>query len=670
MKKYFIFLVISFILINKLDVFSVPDDTKDFAFIADVRIDSINNQINFIWQADTNARMYYIKRKLKADKDFPPEYYAELTADASSFTDSAVSRGTSYEYGFEKWCGKYSAWNYFNAGWDLPPVISRGTLLLLVDSTMAMVLSEELNRLALDITGDGWLVILKKAPRATDFDKAKMERTKNIILDVYNKSNGNLRSVLLLGRVPVPFAGDYAIDGHDPDHKGAWPADTYYADIDGNWTDSIVSSDLSNYSHQFNYPFDGKFDNSSIPSDVDLELGRIDFFDLPAFKDSEIELMRNYLRKNHEYRTKIISYEQNAVIDDKFKTYSNEEFASAAWLNFSALMPIANIDTASIRQHLLTNRYLFSYGCNSGGINSCYLVGYTSEFPDNPPQSAIYTALGSYFGDWFFPDNFLRAALASHEAVIASFWLGRPFWHLHHLGLGETLGYSTKISQNNLLTYESTSKYGNRMPHIELLGDPTLRIHILEPPSDLEIVNLAENRIKLKWNAPIDAPFGYIVLRSGSFNEPFELIPSLQQGTEYIDSLPLLGENIYQVRAVKEEHTPTGSYWNNSTGIFGSVKFPVIASTKKLSIFAAPNPASRFTTLAINSKIDGNVHISLFDAIGKKINSWINKTSVPGLSTIDLELTDGAGTYLARGSYIIFATDGEGHSDSFKIIIK
>lgn len=47
--------------------------------------------------------------------------------------------------------------------------------------------------------------------------------------------------VFLLGRVPVPYSGDIAPDGHQNDHRGAWPCDGYYACLEGIWTDNTVN---------------------------------------------------------------------------------------------------------------------------------------------------------------------------------------------------------------------------------------------------------------------------------------------------------------------------------------------------------------------------------------------------------------------------------------------
>jgi hypothetical protein len=88
--------------------------------------------------------------------------------------------------------------------------------------------------------------------------------------------------VFLLGRIRVPYSGDIYPDGH-PDHEGAWPADVYYADMNGAWTDNAVNVTVANDERHRNVPEDGKFDQSVLPTDVELQIGRVDFANMPAF---------------------------------------------------------------------------------------------------------------------------------------------------------------------------------------------------------------------------------------------------------------------------------------------------------------------------------------------------------------------------------------------------
>src|SRR5437762_840004 len=131
-------------------------------------------------------------------------------------------------------------------------------------------LATELTRLQQDLTGDGWTVIRKDVSRT-----ATVASVKSLIKAEYDADRANVKAVFLFGHVPVPRSGDINPDGHD-NHKGAWAADTYYADMDGAWTDSTVNDTSAERADNYNTPGDGRFDQSEIPSDLELAVGRVD----------------------------------------------------------------------------------------------------------------------------------------------------------------------------------------------------------------------------------------------------------------------------------------------------------------------------------------------------------------------------------------------------------
>src|SRR5262249_49930055 len=145
--------------------------------------------------------------------------------------------------------------------------------------------------------------------------------------------------------------------------------------------------------------------------------------------------------------------------------------------------------------------------------------------------------LGSYFGDWDNESNFLRAPLGSGYCLTTS-WAGRPHWFYHHMGLGETIGRSTIASQNNEYggVYPVANQY-TRLGHVALLGDPTLRMHPVVPPSNLQ-ANSNGSTITLTWNASNDADVvGYHVYRGGGPNGQFARLTSTPiSGTSFTDS--------------------------------------------------------------------------------------------------------------------------------------
>src|SRR5262249_22985188 len=153
----------------------------------------------------------------------------------------------------------------------------------------------------------------------------------------YRADPEHTQAVFLLGHIPVPYSGDLAPDGH-VEHMGAWPADLYYGVLDGEWTDANVNDASASDPRNWNVPGDWKFDQSEPTSAVALHVGRVDFAHLPASALSEVELLRQYLRKDHNFRQGRLQAQPRGLIDDNFGLRDGEAFAANGWRNFSALL--------------------------------------------------------------------------------------------------------------------------------------------------------------------------------------------------------------------------------------------------------------------------------------------------------------------------------------------
>src|SRR5205814_1305262 len=154
---------------------------------------------------------------------------------------------------------------------NVPLSENRGCVLLIVDNTQSKPLAVELKRLEEDLIGDGWSV--------TRFDVARSETVtsiRNRIKMLYRANPNEVKSVFLFGHVPVAYSGDIVPDGHTPDHRGAWPCDGFYADMDGLWTDSLIKDSSAVEARNRNLPGDGKFDQSTFPAALKLMIGRVD----------------------------------------------------------------------------------------------------------------------------------------------------------------------------------------------------------------------------------------------------------------------------------------------------------------------------------------------------------------------------------------------------------
>ena len=225
-----------------------------------------------------------------------------LPKEAVSHTDINVVPGERYTYTLYKDFNDFVGEGYVTAGIEASLMEDRGKLLLLAASNHAAALAIELARLECDLAGDGWTVLRRDLPpmmvEPSNTNPSVWQARSNEIASVkaliaaeYDADPSGLKAVFLLGHLPVPYSGNLNPDAH-PEHKGAWPADVYYGDVDADWTDSSVSNSAASDPRNRNVPGDGKFDQNYLLSRVELQVGRVDFAGLPAFPLSEAALLR------------------------------------------------------------------------------------------------------------------------------------------------------------------------------------------------------------------------------------------------------------------------------------------------------------------------------------------------------------------------------------------
>jgi hypothetical protein len=531
-----------------------------------------------------------------------------LSGSNTTFVDPNVAIGIPYEYQIVKKTAAYTGYGYIYSGIHVPTTENRGKLLLVVENTHADDLANELYRLQLDLVGDGWTVIRLDVNRA---DSAA--NIKQLIKAHHAADPENVKALFLFGHVPVPYSGDIVPDGHYREHEGAWPCDGYYADMDGVWTDNRVKVTLANDPRNHNVPGDGKFDQCTFPAPLKLIIGRVDLANMPgrtsfggpATFPSERELLRNYLNKDHSFRKKITSAPQRGIVGDYFGTRDGEAFAASGWRNFAPFFGGANI--TSLKQEgtwirtLSTNAYLWAYGCGSGSFTSIggmgsvgrYADGVTTELVTGNIQAVFTMLYGSWLGDWDSEDNIQRAVLATRDYGLTCAWSGRPHWFLQHMALGEPIGFSTLITQNDGFTglYKNQRNSCAGWTHIALMGDPTLRMHVVAPPANVN-ATISNNDVTLAWNpAHEDAIAGYHVYRATNPNGPFSRLNiSPVTATGFVDPNGASGNYTYMIRAVKLEVSASGSYLNLSEGEFAAPNIPqnITSTTNAPTIASIP----------------------------------------------------------------------------------
>ncbi len=595
MRQYIsAFLALLFALASTSVVRAV-ENTWDYSVQVSSSVQMSPASITLTWPQDTNGtpQSYTIFSKAPATSSWGAG--TALPGSATSYSDTNVLAGSAYEYRIVKAAGGYTGYGYIKTGINAPLVDTRGKVVLLVDATFTTSLAAELGRLEQDLAGDGWTVVRHDISR-TD----SVANVKALIKATYDADPVNVKSVFLFGHVPVPYSGQLNPDGH-PDHVGAWPADAFYGDMDGHWTDSSVNytqtlnTDPADAARMSNFPGDGKFDQTTLPSAVELAVGRVDLSNMPgrltwggpATFANETELLRKYLNKDHNFRHRQTNPARRAVVGDYFGSRGGEAFGASGYRSFAPLVGASNIRNLNIEfndqkgvwiPHVAQNDYLLAYGCGAGsyatmaglGATGLYNDGSTTEMVSNNVRGVFNLLFGSWFGDWDHEDNFLRAPLATDYGLVSA-WSGRPHWFLHGLGQGETIGDAARLAQNNTGEYETQINSSSNRIHIALMGDPTLRLHPVVPPTDFN-GDTHGRTASLSWTASSDSNVvGYHVYRRGSANPAFTRLTTSPIATTNYSDANATGDATYMVRAIKLESTTSGSYHNASQGVFYTV---------------------------------------------------------------------------------------------------
>jgi len=569
---------------------SKADSTWVYAvqITADVQISP--PQLRLTWEADQyGANSYTIYRKAKTATSWGSPI-ATLSGTVTNYTDLNVTVGSTYEYQIieASAIGTYTSYGYIYGGINAPLVDDRGRVILIVATNSTIGLSNELSRLQIDLIGDGWNVI-----RHDVSSNDTPASVRSLITADYN-AVANVSAVFLFGHVPILQSGfiDYDTHGARP-----MPTDCYYGDVNGNWSSSP----------------------SYLPSDVELMVGRVDLANMPGNAapgtwPSETELLRNYLNKDHNWRFKQITVQRRALMADRFGDYTGEARAATGYRNFTPFVGHGNTppggiggivqadisDTAPATNRWISlissNTYLWTYGCGGGqdtsiselGLHGEYNDVWTTDIYSQDAHAVFFMLEGSWFGNWDHADNIMRSTLATPTMGLACCCIaGHPHWYMHHMGLGEPIGYGARLTMNNSTLYRSNTNEETRAIYITLLGDPTLRMEPVAPASGLN-ASASGGLATLNWTASADPVAGYHVYRASSPTGPFtRLTGSLLSATSFNETVPA-GAYTYMVRAVALQTNPSGSYYNPSQGIFASVNVgnappPITVTASKVS---------------------------------------------------------------------------------------
>lgn len=511
-------------------------------------------------------------------KAFSPRALGTLSGEPSrstELTQAGLLPGRVYELqaGEERLVG----------GVRIAAVEQRGKAAVVVDRTLASRLEREVDRFCLDLVGDGWTVLRTNVARHHDrnakANAANIASIKALLARFHASGADRVNAVILIGHVPIPYSGFHSPDGHG---GRALPFDAYYGDVDGRYTDSQIdfapSIDGPREDRHENRPGDGKWDQNVIArneqgeAELELAVGRIDFAKLPCLANREVELLRLYLAKNHRYRHKQLVFPER-ILAGSFFHYGPNPFLFGHALRHGSRWFGTN------PRHFLegdlfgrTNSALWAFQGGWGLPTGIQRPGggyYTSvDLGESRVglQTAFCSLFGSYFLDWDYTNSLLRTTLAQPNAGLGAMWFNpAPSGELtlEALAVGEPIA-------TGLLRSINAKPDSAKPTYFSFLGDPTLRLQVLAPPSNLRVVGRGD-AVRLIWDRSPETGEYYVYRSTHSLDGPWRRVTSepIRQ-TDWTDAPPPARSLHYQVRAVKLISTGSGSFTNLSQGIFRS----------------------------------------------------------------------------------------------------
>jgi hypothetical protein len=410
-----------------------------------------------------------------------------------------------------------------------------------------------------------------------------------------------------------------------------------------------------------------------------------------GWEKPEIELLKAYLNKDHAYRTGgKKDFPKRGIITDNFPANERSEgFASSGWRNIAALCGYENVSEVpggSYISGLTEGKYLFAYGTGGGSYTTCGGVGSTSDFVGKNINAIFTFMFGSYFGDWDYPDNILRAALCTDSSALTCCWDGRPHWYFHEMGMGKPIGKCVTTSQNNYLIYLPNLVYytkGNSYFDNEggitgrqmcFLGDPTLRMdsYLTNSISNLTAIQYSKTSIKLSWDAPqTDNIYHYNVYMRNETEDSWTKVNTQPfNENEFVADVTKEGRIYFQVRTEELLTSNTGTYYAQGKAAKVDVLHSSSVSDNDLfSINSYPNPAETISTISLNLLSSSTISVEVFNQSGIKVKTLYNGLVSAGAQEFNWNLTNSENNRVATGVYFVRVHSADG-SLTDKIIVR
>jgi hypothetical protein len=528
---------------------------------------------------------------------------------SGSFVDSTRLDGVAYEYQIGSRiptnticldANGYRDYEYLVTGWRPPLKDTRGSVSLWMESGVTNALWAQWTQLQSDLRGAGYKVYPHYAAAVevtagTTWASA-VSSVKTTIASDYNIDTSAPLYILLVGHIPVPYSGLTLTPGSHTDNKGAHASDLVYADLNGTFTDTGTETS-ADFPFTHNVAGDGKFDQDYIPSAPEGRIGRVDFRNLPAYSPkTEVQLLSAYLTRNHNWRHKLFTVRQKAIIDSTGQYLTNTTTTDATPLESHSVFSgyFGNTTAVDIGDWLTlgntaNNSYLFAHQKGSGHTNASLQLGPIDSFAASNLFAAFTATYGSYFGSWdsgVQTNAFLPGVLANGGNVVAT-WYHENDMPVGSSAMDEPIGYEQYAMQSSSLMAGSGKEYiwyyrdfqgtsflpvtAQHKMYESLMGDPTLLTHQVEPVSGLAVNPSGADNV-VTWAAPVAEPgvIGYHVYRAltSDPNNFTRLTTNPTASLSLTDTGASATAYTYMVRTVKLDDLPNRSIYEASQGMF------------------------------------------------------------------------------------------------------
>ena len=639
-----------------------------------------------------------------------------LPAAANTWTDTNVSAGQFYEYKLIYTDGPTETQvpnpitfvggtsppiGYILTGINVDETQPRGRVVLVVTTDVQANLPNELAQYQADLAADGWFVHVVPIAPATDYTSngtgandtngiptAPYPTThitlRNNIKAIYNAYPGEVKNVILLGKVPACRTGSTFIgdpDGHQV-NDGATGADGYYANMTGTWTDTgtnlpnINQGGITAASGEINVAGDNKFDQyymSQTGGQADMGFGRIDLSNNIA---GQYEALKFYLGKLHRFKTASADFQPGRRVIMRTGSFPNidETCWTCAYGITGDKTKIDCVSTTALPTQLSPSFDADAAYSAANGPYLLYFKGSGAPVVGVGGKAAFWTGMQSHWGWWYSSsvssgENDPALRLGEDSYGLSWTWsiFGLRYFY-HRMAMGFDAGDMMRVSINNVDavngTYANTtdtSGFTYIQPCAGALfmnhfGDPTLRFFMFAPPTGLSVVPVG-GQPGLSWIASTEPTvIGYHVYRaamaSGTVTGPYQrLTTSLVAGTAYTDIAPAAGTGTgqwsYMVRAIRLETTGSGTYFNASLGAIQSIDQTNAPTTLQITTGAVLPTAYWNTTYLTTLAASGGTPLFVW--------AVVSGTLPPGL------------TLSANGAFLGQATKAGNYSFTAKV---